>query len=215
MYDFYEDFEYKGYTIRAIQDAEIPESPREFDCNLGTMLCLHGKYNLGDKHNLEGEEIEELYYSKDQISLPLYLYDHSGITMRTSSFSCPWDSGQVGIITVSKEKIKREFNWKNITKKREKQIKDYLESEVCIYDDYLTGNVYGFKVLAPNEEDEFNELDSCWGYYGYDHEKSGLMEQAKSFVDYHVEEQRKAKQHRVKELVKNKVPLEHRVALVS
>ena len=30
------------------------------------------------------------------VFLPLYLFDHSGITMNTSGFSCPWDSGQVG-----------------------------------------------------------------------------------------------------------------------
>lgn len=32
------------------------------------------------------------------VILPLYLYDHSGITMNTCGFSCPWDSGQVGWI---------------------------------------------------------------------------------------------------------------------
>ena len=32
------------------------------------------------------------------VFLPLYLFDHSGITMNTSGFSCPWDSGQVGWI---------------------------------------------------------------------------------------------------------------------
>ena len=26
---------------------------------------------------------------------PLYLYDHGGITMNTTGFSCSWDSGQV------------------------------------------------------------------------------------------------------------------------
>ena len=30
------------------------------------------------------------------VILPLYLHDHSGLTMNTSGFHCPWDSGQVG-----------------------------------------------------------------------------------------------------------------------
>ena len=34
--------------------------------------------------------------SQKFLMLPLYLYDHSGITMNTTGFSCPWDSGQVG-----------------------------------------------------------------------------------------------------------------------
>ncbi len=37
------------------------------------------------------------------VILPLYLYDHGGITMRTNPFSCPWDSGQVGWIYAPKK----------------------------------------------------------------------------------------------------------------
>lgn len=37
--------------------------------------------------------------------LPLFLYDHSGITMSTGPFHCPWDSGQVGFIYMTYEKF--------------------------------------------------------------------------------------------------------------
>jgi len=37
------------------------------------------------------------------VILPLYLYDHGGITMSTGAFSCPWDSGQVGWIYAPKK----------------------------------------------------------------------------------------------------------------
>ena len=47
--------------------------------------------------------------SQKYLMLPLYLYDHSGITMNTTGFSCPWDSGQVGWIYASKEDALREF----------------------------------------------------------------------------------------------------------
>ena len=53
--------------------------------------------------------------SQKFLMLPLYLYDHSGITMNTTGFSCPWDSGQVGWIYASKEDALREFGGKNIT----------------------------------------------------------------------------------------------------
>ena len=42
------------------------------------------------------------------VILPLYLYDHSGITMNTCGFSCPWDSGQVGWIYADKAMIDKE-----------------------------------------------------------------------------------------------------------
>ena len=179
------------YRLDVMYD-ETARSPREWS-NLGTMVCWHSRYGLGDKHDysdpkdfllsllLEHENellagacpdvlsrlfyywknhdgandalclellnmAEELTHSqlgdsfpadklgqviaKDDpawlwemveeelssgefrsivealgkyVILPLYLYDHSGITMSTGPFSCPWDSGQVGWIYASKK----------------------------------------------------------------------------------------------------------------
>ena len=82
---------YNGMTIKIYAD-ELAESPREWD-NLGKMCCFHKRYNLGDKHTMTVDEVQELVQREDVIALPLYLYDHSGITMNTTGFSCPWDSG--------------------------------------------------------------------------------------------------------------------------
>ena len=43
--------EYKGLTIDVHQDPE-PESPRDW-CNLGTMVCDHRRYKLGDDNGRE------------------------------------------------------------------------------------------------------------------------------------------------------------------
>ena len=42
-----------------------------------------------------------------------------------------------------------------------------MEDEVHTYDMYLTGEVYGLIVeeLVDEEDDEWNETDSCWGFY--------------------------------------------------
>lgn len=42
---------YKGCTIRSGQD-DSPESPREWD-NVGTMVCWHRHYKLGDEQPKE------------------------------------------------------------------------------------------------------------------------------------------------------------------
>jgi len=109
------------------------------------------------------------------VILPLYLYDHSGITMSTGQFSCPWDSGQVGYIVCDNETIQREFNGD-----RDKAEK-CLEAEVSVYDDYLTGNVFGFIVEEREECDEcghaeWDEVDSCWGFYGSDVRTNGITD---------------------------------------
>lgn len=53
--------------------------------------------------------------SKKYIMLPLYLLDHSGLAMKTTSFHDPWDSGQVGWIYVSKEDALKEFGGEKMT----------------------------------------------------------------------------------------------------
>lgn len=99
---------------------------------------------------------------KRYVFLPLYLYDHSGITMSTGAFSCPWDSGQVGYIYVSREKAMKEWSRKRWTKKFERDMDEVLKSEVKVYDQYLTGDVYYYTATDPQS----GESESCGGYYG-------------------------------------------------
>lgn len=205
---------YKGFTIKIFPD-HYPESPREWD-NLGTMICWHRRYNLGDKHKYESPEDFKLalakkldpsvestieywenksgYYKDNNehiqdvidktldkycIMLPLYLYDHSGITMNTTGFSCRWDSGQVGYIYVSNEKIRKEYSVKKIFPKLREKVCQQLVNEVATYDQYLCGEVYGYVVEGPNGEE-----DSCWGYFGEDY----CIQEAKSVVDHYTKE---------------------------
>jgi hypothetical protein len=107
------------------------------------------------------------------------MYDHSGYTIRTTPFSCPWDSGQLGFIYISKKKARETYGWKVLNKQRIAKIEEYLRSDIETYDDYLTGNVYRYTIELPDGTED----DSCGGYYGSDHEKSGLMEAAKNAVD--------------------------------
>jgi hypothetical protein len=175
--------EYKGYTIK-IQYDELCESPREWD-NLGTMICKHRHYDLGDSKpskNFSWDEFSSWQEAKNYlltemdaaVVLPLYLYDHSGITMNTTGFSCRWDSGQVGFIYVTKEKIKAEYEWKRLTKKRLKQIQDILDDEVKTYNQFLTGEVYGY---VTEKDGEY--IESCGSYY----DQEDCLNDAKSIID--------------------------------
>ncbi len=194
------------YTIKIEQDSDC-ESPREWD-NLGTMVCWHRNYILGDKHGYEtprvfmhvlsglySEEATEFLTAEQHdrcevvaheknIILPLFLYDHSGITMNTTGFSCGWDSGQVGVIYISKEQVRKEYNWKLISQKRHKQIEQYLTGEVETYDQYLTGDVFGYSVEREDPDGDEEHVDSCWGFFGYDDE--GMLAEIKSAIMYDI-----------------------------
>ena len=105
------------------------------------------------------ELIELMQGMENMAILPLYLYDHSGITMNTAGFSCPWDSGQVGWIYADANMIKEEYG--EVTPKTVSKAKELLEGEVKSYDYYLTGQCYGFKLFKGDAE-----IDSCWGFIG-------------------------------------------------
>jgi len=179
---------YKNHTIKIDQD-ELMESSRAWD-NLGTMVCAHRRYSLGDiqlknsefwehidlKYMLDGnKENVEKYIEKNIIFLNLFLYDHSGITMNTSGFHCGWDSGKVGIIYVHKDDALKGFSWKKLSKKRLERVYDILRAEVKTYDMYLAGDVYYYQIF--NEEDE--EIDSLSGIYGYKY----AIDEAKQTID--------------------------------
>jgi hypothetical protein len=142
------------YTLELIRDS-YPEDPRTMCDYQGTMYCEHKRYSLGDK-GAQAPDLEECIW------LPLYLYDHSGITMRAAPFSCPWDSGMVGYIYVTKSSIRKEYMRKRISPKLREMVIEHLLAEVEEYDHYLTGEVYGFRIL----DCRGYEVESCYGFYG-------------------------------------------------
>jgi hypothetical protein len=185
--------EYKDHTIR-IQPDDHNESPRtDFD-NMGTMVCFHGRYDLGDKdHGIRHEDYngwdameEALRKEHDAaIILPIYLYDHSGLTINTTGFSCRWDSGRIGLIYVSKATLRKEYSTKRVTKDVLEKAERVLLGEVETYDQFLRGDIYGYVIDSAEEE----HIESCWGFYG-DYEEYCLTE-ARSMVDCLVEQAKK------------------------
>lgn len=148
------------------------------------------------------------------VIVPLWLYDHGGITISCGSRQYPyndrWDSGCVGYAVALKEKIMKETvgyafdesvdeireeykhesapsTWGKITvpltnetwKERAKEI---INDEVELYDQYLKGDVYGFKVMVADESEEdkkpnWSEEDSCWGFYGDNILENGIADE--------------------------------------
>jgi hypothetical protein len=150
---------YRGYTINIVRDID-PKNPREWD-NIGTIVCWHRRYRLGDPHKFSNpDEFNEWIREQGQmIVLPVFLYDHSGLAIQCEPFSCPWDSGQIGYIYCTKKQAKKEFDGTDEEVKA-KALK-WLREEVETYNNYLQGNIAGWVVEDSNGE----ECDSCWGYF--------------------------------------------------
>lgn len=145
-----------------------PMSPRVAYCNLGTILYTSSRYNLGDKQ-VSAEEIDKIEKDSDNIVIPVYAYIHSGVVLNTVGFSCPWDSGKCGIIYISKQQVRENFDVKRITAALKQRVIDFLKVEVEVFSNYLSGEVYGYQVI-----DDDQVVDSCYGfYYKKDAEEAG------------------------------------------
>lgn len=179
MDDRYEVYERNGLKVTILHDMD-PESPRDWD-NVGTMICSHRGYTLGDEQfdpsDFDGWEDLKKHLVEERgavIILPLSLYDHSGISMfipgdgRYRQHEA-WDSGQVGFIFATEEDIKHCGLDKELAEKQ-------LRGEVFTYNQFLEGDVYGFKV---EDERTGEEIDSCWGIFGSEY----AIEEADSVAD--------------------------------
>ena len=123
-----------------------------------------------------------LYFEKRNLVIPVSAYEHGGITISASGRRAGWDrfdSGQLGFVYVSHKDIIKEYGSLDL-----ERAEKTLRSEVETYDDYLTGNVYGYIIEDENDE----HLDSCWGFLG---DYKYCLEEAKSAADWHAEQKEK------------------------
>lgn len=155
-------------------------------------------YNYEDKIKYPKEEYLEdwlmeedervwSWFNKFHLVIPVHAYEHGGITISASGRRAGWDSfdsGQLGFIYVSHEDILKNYKRKNITKKLLDRAEKCLIAEVEEYDNFLTGDVWGFRIEDENGED----LDSCWGFFG---DYKYCLDEAKSSADYLAEQKEK------------------------
>jgi hypothetical protein len=168
-----ESFLLNEFRVEISEDQDI-ESPRTFE-NFSKMICYCNKYQLGDENpkcypdeylyqvmcdrelfvnskslpdEIKLEDIHK-YINKHFYFLPLYLYDHSGISISTRPFSCPWDSRQIGFIYAPRGCFDGPEGF------------EILEEEVKVYNQYLNGEVYYYVV----KDQEGDILDFCGGFY--------------------------------------------------
>jgi len=96
--------------------------------------------------------------------LKLNLYNHSMLSMSTSSFighahHAEWDSGQVGWIYASHGDVKKEYG--NVTPETLEKAENLLRAEVETYSCFLRNQCYGFRLYKHGAEE-----NSCWGFIG-------------------------------------------------
>lgn len=118
------------------------------------------------------KEVDKIYkwIDKNIVYLPLYLYDHSWITMNTTWFTCWFDSWQVWYIYAHVKDILKFFQWNKLTKKIKEFTLNHLKYEVELFDKYITWEYIYFLIEERNITiqdwieyyTEWDHFDSCW-----------------------------------------------------
>lgn len=177
-----------GNVLEIYQD-EYPINPRkEDDGHIGIVAIFHNSYDIGDEDipfssdDFKGwDEMEDHIMNKLKavVCLPIYMYDHSGITIGIKPYSCKFDSGQVGFIYTTLKRL----DSLGVNLKEGETWAAYvagltlsLEAEIKTLDEYVTGDVYGFQVKNAHGE----QVDSCTGFYGNNFETNGILDNISS-----------------------------------
>ena len=175
--------QYESLTIKILAE-DSPENPfTSWDCE-PDIIGWHRRYDFNTRKEDKNKSPEQfLKEAKENgyIVKPLFMYDHSGISFSTSSFSCQWDSGQYGFIFWTRDKIRqRQGEFKRISKAMREKLNKQLDSSVKLLNDYVSGNVYGYQI----EDEDGNHLESCYGFYGDYDSEYGVLSEARSVAKY-------------------------------
>lgn len=204
--DEYIKFAYEGenYIVEIQQDDE-PWNPRtDCDGNIVQMICWHPRHCLGDKHSYASpnefldhlmklynadidendmddmtiaEKVAEIQTNPDIVMMPLYIYDHSGIALHVGApgDGCDhWDTSMIGWAVIEKKDVLKigitEDHW------NAEFIEKAIRNEVEVYRQYLEGEAVGYTLYEENDDDEPEEIESCWGFFGYDVMRNGIAD---------------------------------------
>lgn len=186
------------FRLRIERDLD-GENPRTEYGKLGTMIHWHTRMDVGDERIDRPYDQEEydVLIEEFGIVVPVFMYEHGGVMIRTQPFTCTWDSGQVGFIAITMDKVREAYDIKPgapISDDIQTIVVSVLEAEVKIYDDYINGNCWGFELEQLNTCDccdnaKWEHVDSCWGFAGggYGDEDDGT----KDAIGEHIEDEHK------------------------
>jgi len=197
-------FSHKGLEIEIFID-EDATSPKEWDSESVFLVGYHRDFYVENSritkevaidiaNNEKTEDVMAI--EKEYHIFGLEAYIHSGVMLAISQEGnfCDrrWDVSQLGLVLVSKKETR--------LKAKAKKMAVGLIAE---WNDYLSGNVYGYLVDGGG---------GCWGFYG-DIEKSGIIENAKEEAEMLAKEKIEKHLKRLKGQILNGVELEKREAL--
>lgn len=175
---------YEDFKIAMYYDEDAPNPREELD-SLGTLCTFDRRGHWMSDKDARDEfssprEVRDFIKENNCLALPVYRLSHSGDAISTTPFADPWDSGQVGYIFITSEKIKQEYGEDN--EDIRKKVSTYLAGEIDTLNNWMQGQVFGYCIEKDGEE-AIGVGSSCWGFYS----KESCIEDALNSYAYAVE----------------------------
>lgn len=186
---------YKGYRIVYEIDEFATNPIKDYD-TLATFSLFHPDYDLAGPGAFSGKDDLLSHIQRDDVlALTVYLYDHSGLSLHCGRVACDpqgWDTSRIGYAHITHEKIKEEYG--NAEPETIEKVRGYIKGEIEMYSQYLQGDCWGFTIFDQLEEGEDDdatreELDSVWGFIGFEHCQEEARWQVDAYIDAKHEEQ--------------------------
>lgn len=208
------DYKLKSGNILRVEQDSDPESPDNWGNEDMFLVYEHRDFTIRRKgfeprdifEYLEDchEQVDNNKYDDYYIFL-VYAYIHSGVSLSLGNDKYPFndrfDVSTTGYILIKKNPKGDAFDI-IVT---EKEAKELAEGLIETWNQYLSGNIWGFKILKPiktytiTEEDlnkispnrtmdreafinccdiniEYEEIGSCWGFYTSDPKENGMLD---------------------------------------
>lgn len=205
-----ETFTFCGYTVEIHPDHDA-ENPRTW-CS-STLCTRHRRRTFGgemlpnDPATIEEAFTEHLadrgLTERDVIWLPVYGFEHSGLALGCTPFRDRWDSGQLGYIYMSRADTSREYGGQTHHPPDEGRGVSPSRGR-----DRHLGRLSQWRGLLLRHSC-LDDL-SIGGFYGSDHEASGLLSAARSEIRHAIQQKHRAHYTRLKRLIRAGVPLQYR-----
>jgi hypothetical protein len=174
----YEDYTRpNGVRVRIYPD-ENPISPGEWDC-LGTLYLTDRNYGFAEHVSTEYHALPvfiRAHRMNGRVVVPVRFNDHGSMG---GTIYATDDEDANGYIVADPKEVAA-----NLALSPTWSAEECLRGEIKEWDMYVRGDVYGYVLTGP-EDDDRDALDSCWGFYG---DIADMLDEVNSIADSYTPE---------------------------
>ena len=154
------------------------------------------------------EKLQLIDKTGEVAMLPISMYEHSGISLWLGSKDghpdSRWDCSSIGFAYIEKATAEEEMPQRILSEGNNTDWKqwayDIMEDEMKTYDQYVSGEVYGYMIEDEDgEEASDSNLCGCWDYYDREH----LLEDAKGDIDRYIEKKTELRKNNIHAIITN------------